>query len=150
MQDDAPALMPKVARMAPDMKTFAAPPQDAMILDAAGNPILGGDHHRRFFEAAWMYKRDGRYYLTYSTGDTHFIAYATGDNPLGPFTYQGIILLPVDGWTNHHSIADWQGRTWLFYHDTQLSGRNHLRNVKMTQLTFNADGAIRTVDPIAR
>jgi len=150
MQDDAPALMPKVARMSDDMKTFAEPVRDAVIVDADGNPILGGDHNRRFFEAAWLYKRDGRYYLTYSTGDTHYIAYATGDSPYGPFTYQGIILLPVQGWTNHHSIVDWQGKTWLLYHDTQRSGRNHLRNVKMTEIVFNPDGSIRTVDPVAR
>ena len=37
------------------------------------------------------------------TGDTHNLAYATGDNPYGPFTYQGILGEPVQGWTNHHS-----------------------------------------------
>ena len=43
------------------------------------------------------------YYLSYSTGNTHLIVYATSDNPYGPFVYQGIINNPVDGWTNHHS-----------------------------------------------
>jgi beta-xylosidase len=146
-QDDKPALSAKVARMAPDMKSFAETPRDVQILDENGNPILAGDHDRRFFEAAWMYKRGDTYYFTYSTGDTHFIAYATGDNPYGPFTYRGNVLQPVQGWTNHHSIVDWNGKTWLFYHDTQLSGKNHLRNVKVTELTFNDDGTIQTVDP---
>jgi hypothetical protein len=35
----------------------------------------------------------------------------------------------------------------LFYHDNQLSKKNHLRNVKMTELTFNADGTIKLIDP---
>jgi beta-xylosidase len=145
-QDDQPALSAKIARMGADMKSFAETPRDVQILDADGNPILGGDHARRFFEAAWVYKRGDTYYFTYSTGDTHFIAYATGDNPYGPFTHRGNVLQPVQGWTNHHSIVDWNGKTWLFYHDTQLSEKNHLRNVKVTELTFNDDGTIRTVD----
>lgn len=146
-QDDKPALMPKIAKMAPDMKSFAEKPRDVVILDEKGKPILGGDHAKRFFEASWLYKRGGKYYFTYSTGDTHFIAYAVGDNPYGPFTYKGNILLPVQGWTNHHSIVDFDGKTWLFFHDTQLSGKNHLRNVKVTELTFNPDGSIKTIDP---
>ncbi|MXP26257.1 family 43 glycosylhydrolase [Altererythrobacter indicus] len=146
-QDDKPALMPKVAKMSADMKSFASPPQDVEILDQNGKPVLGGDHEKRFFEAAWMYKRNGKYYFTYSTGDTHFLNYAIGDSPMGPFTYAGHILKPVQGWTSHHSIVDWDGKTWLFYHDTQLSGKNHLRNVKMTELTFNPDGTIQEIDP---
>ncbi|MGU3392369.1 glycoside hydrolase family 43 protein [Sphingomonas sp. M1A8_2b] len=149
-QDDKPALMPKVAKLTPDMKQFAAPPRDVVILDEAGKPLLGGDHDRRFFEASWMFKRGGKYYFTYSTGDTHFIAYATGTSPLGPFRYQGKILLPVQGWTTHHSILK-VGNTWqLVYHDTQLSNRNHLRSAKMTELTFNPDGSIRTIDPFKK
>ena len=146
-QDDKPALSPQVARLGDDMKSFAEAPRDVQILDEAGKPILGGDHDRRFFEGSWMYKRGDSYYFTYSTGDTHFLNYATGDNPYGPFTYRGHFLLPVQGWTTHHSIVDWNGKTWLFYHDNQLSGKNHLRNVKVTELKFNDDGTIQQIDP---
>jgi hypothetical protein len=146
-QDDKPALNPKVAKMAPDMRHYAEKPRDLVILDEKGKPILGGDHERRFFEASWMYKRGGKYYFTYSTGDTHFLNYAIGDSPYGPFKYVGHILKPVQGWTSHHSIVDFDGKTWLFYHDNQLSKKNHLRNVKMTELTFNADGTIKLIDP---
>jgi len=145
--DDKPALSPKVVKMAPDMKSFAETPRDAVIVDEHGKPLLGGDHARRFFEGAWMYKRGDTYYLTYSTGDTHLIVYATSKTPYGPFTYRGQVLKPVQGWTTHHSIVDWQGKTWLFYHDTQLSGKNHLRNVKRTELQFNPDGTIKLIDP---
>jgi hypothetical protein len=128
------------------MKQFAAPPRDVVVTDPAGKPILGGDHDRRFFEAAWVFKRAGKYYFTYSTGDTHFLAYAIGDNPYGPFRYTGSILSPVQGWTTHHSIVKFKDRWWLFYHDTQLSGKNHLRSAKMTELSFNPDGTIRPID----
>lgn len=147
MQDDKPAISGKVVKMNPDMKTFAEPVRDAVILDEQGKPILGGDHDRRFFEAAWVFKRGGKYYYTYSTGDTHFVNYAIGDNPYGPFTFKGHILKPVQGWTSHHSIVEWGGKWWLFYHDTQLSGKNHLRSAKVTELKFNADGTIPTIDP---
>lgn len=146
-QDDKPALMPKVARMAAGMTEFAEKPRDAVIVDEAGKPLLGGDHDRRFFEATWMHKRGGRYYLSYSTGDTHYIAYAIGDSPYGPFTYKGRILEPVQGWTSHHSIVDHGGKTWLFYADTQLSNQTRLRNVKVTELRYNPDGTIQTIDP---
>jgi hypothetical protein len=146
-QDDKPALSPQVALMGDDMKSFAEKPRNAQIVDEAGKPILGGDHDRRFFEGSWMYKRGDTYYFTYSTGDTHFLSYATGDNPYGPFTFRGHFMLPPAGWTTHHSIVDFNGKTYLFYHDNQLSGKNHLRNVKVTELHFNPDGTIQQIDP---
>ena len=57
------------------------------------------------------------------------------------------MLEPVLGWTNHHSIVEFQGKWWLFYHDSQLSGgQTHLRNIKVTPLTHRADGTIDTID----
>jgi hypothetical protein len=147
LHDDQPALSAQVARLGADMKSFAEEPRDVVILDEKGKPVLGGDHERRFFEASRMYKRGDTYYFTYSTGDTHFLNYATGSNPYGPFTYRGHFMLPVQGWTTHHSIVDWNGKTWLFYADNQLSGKNHLRNAKVTELKFNDDGTIQQIDP---
>ena len=146
-EDDEPALMPKMARLSENMLEFAEPVRDAVIVDEQGQPLLGGDHDRRFFEAAWMHKHNGQYYLSYSTGDTHYIVYATSDSPYGPFTYRGRVLEPVQGWTNHHSIVEIDGRWYLFYHDTQLTNRTHLRNVKVTELTHNPDGTIQSVNP---
>jgi hypothetical protein len=147
--DDQPALMPKIARMADNMVEFAEKPKDVKILDENGKPLLSGDHDRRFFEAAWMHKYKGNYYLSYSTGDTHFIAYAMGKSPYGPFTYKGRILEPVLGWTNHHSIAEVDGKWYLFYHDSQVSnGDTHLRNMKQPiEIRYNEDGTIQTIDP---
>lgn len=142
---NAPALTAKVAKMSGDMKSFDGVVKNVVILDKDGKLLTAGDHNRRFFEASWMTKHNGKYYFSYSTGDTHFICYATGDNPLGPFTYQGVMVNPVQGWTNHESIVDFKGKTYLFYHDTQLSGKTHLRNVKVTELHYNADGSIEPV-----
>ena len=146
--DSAPALTGKVAKLTDDMLEFAETPRDAVILDENGKPLLTGDHDRRYFEGPWMFKKDGVYYYTYSTGDTHYLVYATGDNPYGPFTYQGRILEPVEGWTTHASIFKDDGKWWLAYHDVELSGKTHLRNVKITELKFNDDGTIVTIHPM--
>jgi hypothetical protein len=143
---DQPALSAKVARLGDDMVSLAEAPKDVVLLDEAGKPLTYGDNGRRFFEASWMHKYNGTYYFSYSTGDTHFIMYATGKSPYGPFTVRGKVLEPVLGWTNHHSIVEFKGKWYLFYHDAQLSGgQTHLRNVKVTELKYRADGSIETV-----
>lgn len=146
----APALGPRVARLTADLKQFAHPPREVSIVDAQGAPLRADDHARRFFEASWLHRHAGRYYLSWSTGNTHYLCYATSDDPYGPFTYRGRILEPVVGWTTHHSICEFGGQWWLFYHDSLLSGgRSHLRTVKMSPLTHEADGTIRTLLPYA-
>ena len=143
-----PQLGPIVVRLTSDMKQFDEEPKEIQILDENGKIILAGDHDRRFFEASWMHKYNGKYYFSYSTGDTHLICYATGDSPYGPFTYQGIILQPVIGWTSHHSICKVDGKWYLFYHDSSLSkGVTHLRSIKVTEITYNEDGSIVTINP---
>ena len=146
--DDKPALFPKVARLADNMTELAEKPKDVKILDTNGKPLLSGDHVRRFFEASWTFKYKNNYYFSYSTGDTHTISYAMGKSPYGPFTYKGVILEPVLGWTNHHSIVEVDGKWYIFYHDTQRSnGVNHLRNVKQPiEITYNEDGTIQPID----
>jgi hypothetical protein len=145
---EKPALGPRVAKLSPDMLSFAGPIEEVSIAAEDGQPLLAGDHDRRFFEAVWLHKYNGVYYLSYSTGDTHFIAYATGENPTGPFVFRGYILYPVVGWTTHHSIVEFQGKWYLFYHDSSLSGGvSHKRCVKVAELVYNADGSIQTIEP---
>lgn len=143
-----PALGPRVAKLSADMLSFDDPIGEISIVDAFGDPLLAGDHDRRFFEAAWVHKYNNVYYLSYSTGDTHFLVYATGDTPTGPFVYRGRILDPVLGWTTHHSIVEFQGQWYLFYHDAELSkGVDHKRSVKVTELFYDAEGNITINKP---
>ena len=112
-----------------------------------GKPLTAGDNERRFFEASWMHKYNGKYYFSYSTGDTHRLCYAIGDNPYGPFTYQGVILTPVVGWTTHHAIAEYKGKWYLFHHDSVPSGgRTWLRSLKVCELEYDAEGHIITIE----
>ncbi|QHW33490.1 family 43 glycosylhydrolase [Paenibacillus rhizovicinus] len=144
----APAIGPLVAEMSDDMLTFKSAPAEISIVDEDGNPIVAGDEDRRYFEGPWMHKYKGLYYLSYSTGTTHKLVYAVSENPQGPFVYKGTILTPVLGWTTHHSIVEFQDKWYLFYHDASLSGGvDHKRSVKFTELHYNEDGTIRTIDP---
>ena len=141
------AILPRMGRLNDDMKSIAGEVKEIQLLDKNGKLFSEKDNDKRFFEGTWVFKYKGQYYFTYSTGDTHNLCYATGTSPYGPFTYQGFILLPVQGWTSHHSIIEFNGKWYLFYHDTQLSGKTHLRNIKMTELTINQDGSIQTINP---
>jgi beta-xylosidase len=143
-----PALGPRVAKLSGDMLSFDGPAGEISITDEDGKPITAGDRARRFFEASWMHKYNGVYYLSYSTGDTHYIAYATSESPTGPFVFRGYVLFPVLGWTTHHSIVEFEGKWYLFYHDSSLSGGvTHKRNMKFAELVYNPDGTIKPIDP---
>ncbi len=148
--DGEPALTARVARLRDDMLEFGEEPRDVVILGENGKPLTAGDHDRRFFEASWMHKYNGKYYFSYSTGNTHRLCYATGDHPYGPFTYQGVILTPVVGWTTHHSIVEFKGRWYLFHHDSVPSGgKTWLRSLKVVELEYHPDGSITTIEGTA-
>lgn len=142
------ALGPMFAELGDDMLSFKTKPVNLVITDENGRPITAEDEDRRYFEGPWMHKYNGTYYLSYSTGTTHYLVYATGPTPCGPFTYRGRIMEPVIGWTTHHSIVEYHGKWYLFYHDCELSGGiNHRRTVKYTELRYNDDGTIVTIHP---
>ncbi|MEJ8305278.1 glycoside hydrolase family 43 protein [Saccharibacillus sacchari] len=143
-----PAIGPYAAKLNEDMLSFSAEPTQISIIDENHNPIVAGDEARRYFEGPWVHKYNGLYYLSYSTGTTHQIAYAVSPDPQGPFVYKGIILSPVIGWTTHHSIVQFEGRWYLFYHDSSLSNNvDHKRCVKYTELHYNEDGTIQPINP---
>lgn len=140
-----PALPSRVVRMTDDMLQFAEEPRPVLVVDDNGEPLRADDPHR-FFEASWMHKMNGKYYFSYSTGDTHLICYAVGDNPYGPFTYKGVILEPVVGWTTHHSIVEYKGKWYLFHHDCVPSnGVTWLRSLKVKELEIDPSGNIKTM-----
>ena len=146
LEGEEPALPSRVARLSDDMLQFAEEPQPVLVVDDNGEPLKANDPHR-FFEASWVHKYNGKYYLSYSTGDTHLICYAISDSPYGPFTYKGVILTPVKaGWTTHHCIVEFKGKWYLFHHDSVPSGKTWLRSLKVCELHYNADGTIQTIE----
>jgi hypothetical protein len=145
--DNEPAIPSRVVKLSKDMLQFAEEPREVIVLDEQGKPLTAGDNQRRFFEASWMHKYNGKYYFSYSTGDTHRLCYAIGDNPYGPFRYQGCIMTPVVGWTTHHAIVEFKGKWYLFHHDCVPSkGITWLRSLKVVELQYDADGKIITIN----
>ena len=145
-EGEEPSLPSRMARLSKDMLQFAEDPRPIQVVDENGEPLKANDPHR-FFEASWVHKYNGKYYFSYSTGDSHLLCYATGDNPYGPFIYQGVILTPVVGWTTHHSIVEYRGKWYLFHHDSVPSGgKSWLRSLKVCELEYDEEGKIVTID----
>ncbi len=111
-----------------------------------------------YVEGPWLYKRraeDGNtwWYMVYasmgSRGET--ISYAMAPNVTGPWTFRGELTGPAkDSFTIHPGVVDFQGHTYLFYHNSTLSlggygpatGR---RSVCYEEMFYNPDGTIRPV-----
>lgn len=105
-------------------------------------------------EGPYMFERNGRYYLTYPHVEkkTERLEYAVADNPLGPFTFTGVIMDETPGcWTNHHSIIQFSNQWYLFYHANDYSpGFDKARAIRADSLFFNPDGSIQKVVPSLR
>ena len=91
-----------------------------------------------------MHKRYGLYYLSYCSleGEGELksrLAYATSTSPLGPFDYRGVFLDNASR-NVHHSIAEFDGRWYLFYHVQGPSWYERL--VAVEYLEFAEDGSI--------
>lgn len=101
-----------------------------------------------FHEAAWVFKRNGLYYLTYSDNNhgANHMKYCISKNPLGPWQYKGIFLEPTGCDTSHGSVVEYKGQWYMFYHNQALSGRGTLRSVCIDKLFFNDDGTIKVVE----
>jgi hypothetical protein len=140
----------KGVELEPDMVTFRAAPVDVRTL-------------KGFFEAAWLFKRNGTYYMAYAANDAGpssecteavyyaCIAYGTSPSPLGPWTYRGVILAPVSSTTSHPGIVEFRGAWYITYHTADAPGGGHFRrSVAIDRLEWDdsADPArIRKVVP---
>jgi hypothetical protein len=106
-------------------------------------------------EGPFVFERNGIYYLTYPhvRNKIERLEYATGNSPTGPFKPAGVIMdeSPSGCWTNHHSIVQYKGQWYLFYHDKNLSPNfDKNRSARADYLSFNEDGTIKKVIPTLR
>jgi beta-xylosidase len=113
----------------------------------------------RYFEAPFMLKHAGRYYLMYSSGktieDSYQVHYATGATPIGPFTEaaNSPILTTARAQNirapGHHAVFEQGGRHYILYHrhsipfDPEFIGRQTC----VDEMTFTRDGGIAPVQP---
>ena len=106
-------------------------------------------------EGPFAFEYNGNYYLTYPyvRENTEVLGYAMSKNPMGPYEYKDLIMAEHENgcWTNHHSIINYKGQWYLFYHHNDFSPRDDKRrSVCIEKLYFNADGTIREVKPTMR
>src|ERR1035437_6018855 len=96
-------------------------------------------------EGPWLYQRNGLYYLFFAAGPiSEHLGYSTGPSPKGPWKYGGVVM-PTQGgsFTDHPGVVDYQGKTYLFYHNAALpDGGGFHRSVCVDELKFNPDGSI--------
>ncbi|SDS58085.1 family 43 glycosylhydrolase [Actinoplanes derwentensis] len=128
----------------------------ANMIDTVGS-VVTPQGLTNYWEAPWMFKRNGLYYMMYAANDTSGCVtnsnyacqrYATATNPLGPWTHRGIVLGQVSSTTNHAGIVDFNGQSYLVYHTADApAGGNFRRSVAVDKLYFNADGTIQQVIP---
>ena len=125
------------------------------MTELASEPIQVSELPDGFKEGPFVFERKGKYYFTFPwvKDKTEKLAYCMGDSPMGPFEFKGIIMdeSPTDCWTNHHSIVEYQGQWYLFYHHNDYSPDfDKNRSVRVDSLSFNADGTICKVTPTLR
>lgn len=106
-------------------------------------------------EGPFTFEYNGNYYLTYPyvREKTEVLAYAMSKKPMGPYEYKGLIMSEHDNgcWTNHHSIVNYKGQWYLFYHRNHFSPNDDKRrSVCIEKLHFNPDGTIQEVKQTMR
>lgn len=106
-----------------------------------------------FFEAPYLTKREGVYYVVYAAGvNPATIDYVSATSPTGPWKNPGRILdaLPnvpgQDAATSHPAITEFMGQWYLVYHlSNGPGGGTYKRQVAIEKLTFESNGTIKKV-----
>lgn len=110
---------------------------------------------RGLVEGPYLFKRNGKYYMTFPWAREveEVLAYCMADNIFGPYKFMGVFFEEHESkcWTNHHSIIDFKGQTYLFYHNNMYSPDfDKNRAACADSLFFEPDGTIRMVKPTLR
>lgn len=107
-----------------------------------------------FFEAAWVFKRDGTYYFSYSTTPKAAmrIDYMTSKHPIEGYEYRGAVAdqPPINNNNNHAAQFCFSDRWYHVYHNRIVATEAGIptgfrRNLGVEEFSFNADGAIKKV-----
>lgn len=107
-----------------------------------------------FFEAAWVYKRNGTYYFSYSTTPRAGMRwdYMTSDHPTQGFTYRGIVSEqhPINNNNHHAALFEFNNRWYHIYHNRVVARQSGIpggfrRNLGLEEFFHEPDGSIRKV-----
>jgi beta-xylosidase len=112
-----------------------------------------------YFEAPFMMKRNGTYYLMYSEGKaidpTYKIRYSTSKNPFGPWVEgdnSPILSTTADSITygpGHHTVFSENGQDYILYHRIKPQKESYvLRQLCIDSLNFDTKGNIKIIKPM--
>jgi arabinoxylan arabinofuranohydrolase len=105
-----------------------------------------------FTEASYLHKHAGTYYLSYSRKFPEETVYMTGPTATGPWSYGGVIMEQnTNVKTIHHAIVDFNGKSYIFYHNGKLpTGGEYRRSAAVEELHYGPDGKILPVAQTAQ
>lgn len=139
----------RIAKLKPNMIELA---EEARKIDYAPQSVLQTDT-LRFLEGAFMHKKDGLYYFSYTNwqNKTYQGYYCIGDNPYGPFEWKGPMAPHPKNAQDHHSIIEFKDNYYYFYHvgghefkPEDYDGSRRI--VCYDKLFYNEDGTIKMVE----
>ena len=131
-----------VVKLKPDMYHFEDNPQDVTP--------------PHYFEAPYMYKRNGKYYLMYSNGkaidSTYNIRYAIGNSPYGPWK-EGVNspILSTAAKDNvigpgHHTIFTYNNQLYILFHKIFPEKKDDfLRQLCLAKIEIDKEGNMKQV-----
>jgi hypothetical protein len=105
-----------------------------------------------FTEAAYLHKHEGSYYLSYSRKFPEETVYMTGPGPTGPWSFGGVLMEQNSNVkTIHHAIVDFNGKSYIFYHNGKLPGGGEFRrSAAVEELHYGPDGKMLPVAQTAQ
>lgn len=110
---------------------------------------------KAFFEAAWVWKRNGKYYLSYSSQPRAGmrIDYLMSDNPISGWQYAGVVAdqPPINNNNNHAAEFEFKGKWYHVYHNRIVATEAGIptgfrRNLAIETFDYNPDGTIKKVE----
>jgi beta-xylosidase len=132
-------------KLKPDMVNFDGGPKDITPPN--------------YFEAPYMLKKKGVYYLMYSEGKaidyTYKIRYSSGPTPFGPWTEginSPILKTSADSTTygpGHNTVFSVNGQDYVLYHKIFPQKESFvLRQLCIDSLNYDSNGNIKSISPV--
>lgn len=127
--------------------------RDLQSVDLNSIKVIATEKDHHFHEGAFLFKRQGVYYLVYADISRRqtptCLGYATSTSLFGPYIYRGVIIDNTGCdplvWNNHGSIVEFKGRWYIFYHRSTHASRS-MRKTCVEPIFFTEDGLIPEVE----
>lgn len=143
-----------VMELEQDMVTIKTDPK--LIFPKQGPGSYEG---HEFFEASSIRRYGDTYYFVYSSRNNHDLCYATARDPMGPFTYGGVLVdigdCGIDGRTeatalnymgNTHGGLLNIGEKWYIFYHRQTNRHSYSRQACAEELRLSEDGSFEQAE----